>query len=89
MKKPVTKEEENLFAVNCFVFYMANHWCLEESIRVFGKNLGIHFFGKWAVMNECHTPDDASLGLWYAMSDTNRQLLIDAAVSHYRAELDD
>lgn len=87
MKKPVTKEEQDLLAVNCFVFYMANQWCREEALRIFGEDMGSHFFGKWAAAARRVSPDHATVILWYAMSDTYRQKLIDAAVIHYEPEL--
>ena len=33
--------------VTAFMFYMYNKWSIEESIKVFGQNLGEHIYRKW------------------------------------------
>ena len=30
-----------------FFIYMYNRWNLDESVEIFGKNLGTHIFNKW------------------------------------------
>ena len=85
MKKPSKKEELQLFAVNSFVYYMANRWSWSESLRIFGQDLGTHFYNKWAQAAEDSTPDYATLKLWYAMSNTYRPKLLNAAIAYYES----
>lgn len=33
--------------VTTFMFYMFNVWCKDESIMLFGENLGTHVWNKW------------------------------------------
>ena len=89
MKKPVTRDEQNLFAVNSYIYFMANHWCLEESIRIFGDSMGRHFYDKWVSYNNRVSSDHATVWLWYSMCEEYRQTLLDAAVTYYELQLEE
>jgi hypothetical protein len=64
--------------VTNFMLYVFNRWCIGESIRLFGENLGNHIFEKWMYYgagNELR---------WYAELDVNcRQRLVDRANELY------
>jgi hypothetical protein len=62
------------------ILFMANQWSKETAIAIFGKVMGEHFWSKW-VGNE--TPDHRTMRLFYEMSDTNLQVLIDYVKTNY------
>lgn len=63
--------------VTNFMFYMFNVWNKQESVRIFGENLGAHIYNKWMDMRH----DDLR---WYgALDDECRQKLVDAANEYY------
>lgn len=67
--------------VECFMYYMYNKWCLEESISLFGENLGKHIFNKWCDLS--NTSDQTML--WYGELDkVCRNKVYERALSVYK-----
>ena len=52
--------------VECFMYYMYNRWCLEESVSLFGELLGNHIFNKWT--GKCEYSHDQTMS-WYGDLD--------------------
>lgn len=66
--------------VTLFVWYMYNKWSLEESIRVFGENLGLHIYEKKDHMHEM----GYDILYWYGtLDETCRQKLVNRAIEIY------
>ena len=62
--------------VTNFMYYMYNKWSLDESIRVFGEDLGDHIYCKWL-----NRQDNLQ---WYGELDNNcKQKLVDVADKIY------
>jgi hypothetical protein len=59
---------------------MANQWSKDVAIDIFGKVMGEHFWSKW-VGNE--SPDHRTMRLFYEMSDTYMQQLLDYIEINY------
>ena len=51
--------------VECFMYYMYNRWCLDESVSLFGERLGNHIFDKWVHKSATH---DQTMS-WYGDLD--------------------
>lgn len=52
--------------VECFMYYMYNRWCLDESIALFGERLGEHIFKKF--VNEREYSHNQTMS-WYGELD--------------------
>lgn len=73
----------NATTVLSYAMYMANMWSHEEAVKVFGKLLGEHIFGKWSGYYEDYGYNGASLKLIYELDSTNLELLVDRATLNY------
>jgi len=66
--------------VTNFMLYIYNKWCIEESVLVFGENLGKHIFEKWV---QAIVTSDRSL-YWYSnLDNTCRRKIVDRANELY------
>lgn len=65
------------------ILFMANRWCHEESIRIFGKVMGDHFFYKWC---DAPSPDQGTMRLFYEMSRGNLDILLAYIKANYHGE---
>ena len=64
--------------VTLFMWYMYNVWDIEESISLFGKDLGEHIYEK---MEEC----EGNYLKWYSLLDVDcRNKVVDRARSYYQ-----
>ena len=73
-------EKENNY-VECFMYYMYNRWCLDESVLLFGENLGNHIYGKW--IHKANTHDQTMS--WYGELDKScRDKIYDRAIEIYK-----
>ena len=60
-----------------FFIYMYNRWNLDESVEIFGKQLGAHIFNKWEYAGQ-------DIGLFFIDLDEECQLkLQERAFSMY------
>jgi hypothetical protein len=67
--------------VTNFLFYVYNKWSKEESVRLFGNDLGNHIFNKWVEKHEYS--NDITMS-WYADLDKKcRQKIVDRANELY------
>lgn len=67
--------------VTLFMYYMYNKWSKEESIRLFGNDLGNHIFNKWLGKHEYS--NDITMS-WYAdLDNERRQMIVDRAIEVY------
>lgn len=55
------------------ILFMANRWCHEEAVKIFGKILGDHFWSKWCGPQD---PDMGTMRLFYDMGTENIDRLI-------------
>lgn len=70
--------------VSAWVYYMANAWCKEEAVAIYGEVMGTHFWDKWVGLNDGRkSADAASMGLYFAMSGHYREQLVQRAMEHY------
>lgn len=64
------------------ILFMANQWSKETAIKIFGKDMGTHFFNKWVgagsktiydrsgnVDQQLWLPDLGTMRLFYEMTD--------------------
>lgn len=66
--------------VTNFLFYIYNKWSKEESVRLFGNDLGNHIFNKWI---DCFSCSDRTM-YWYAnLDNTCRRKIVDRANEMY------
>ena len=66
--------------VDNFMYYVFNKWCMEEAVRNYGENLGMHIFKKWEV---CRIDGGDQLE-WYANLDSEcRRKLVERANGVY------
>lgn len=66
--------------VTNFMLYVYNKWSKEESVRLFGNDLGIHIFNKWVWCRE-NGGDQLE---WYAILDNDcRRKIVDRANELY------
>ena len=67
--------------VTKFMWYMYNRWGLEEAVRLFGENLGLHIFNKKINMHD----KGYDILYWYGdLDETCRQKLVDRANEIYK-----
>ena len=67
--------------VTNFLFYIYNKWSKEESVRLFGNDLGNHIFNKWVGKHEYS--NDITMS-WYADLDNKcRRNIVDRANELY------
>lgn len=60
-----------------FFMYMYNRWNFDESVEIFGENLGTHIFNKWVYARR-------DVGVFFTDLDTECQLkLQERAFSMY------
>lgn len=76
----------NHYQVSAFVYYMVNHWNRENAGKIFGEVMGKHFFAKWCNLNKAHNEYHATMTLYLEMTDSNRELLVKAALDKFHAE---
>lgn len=67
------------------ILFMGNRWDKDEAVKVFGPNMGAHFYGKWvgACGQGVWIPDYATMRLFYEMSDQYMQVLLDYVEKNY------
>ena len=63
--------------VTAFMFYMYNKWNIEESIKVFGQNLGEHIYRKW--QRAWEDEHDSNLWFYSQLDSACRSLLVERA----------
>lgn len=66
------------------ILFMANRWSKEEAVKIFGKVMGMHFWGKWDY--ECGksiNPDYATMRLFYEFDMDYLQILLDYIEENY------
>lgn len=63
------------------ILFMANVWDKTTAIAIFGSVMGEHFYAKWR--GDEH-PDYRTMRLFYEMSDTYLQQLIDYVEKNYQ-----
>ena len=56
-----------------FGYYLFNRWCLEESVKLFGENLGNHIWQKWHSVVREGCGDQL---FWYMNLDANCQKML-------------
>ena len=67
--------------VTNFMFYIYNKWSKEESVRLFGNDLGNHIFNQWVGKHEYS--NDITMS-WYADLDNGcRRKIVDRANELY------
>lgn len=67
--------------VTNFMFYMYNKWSLDESVRMFGKDLGVHIYKAFTTKKSYSYDYNLS---WYADLDKEcRQKIVDRANELY------
>lgn len=62
--------------VTNFMLYIYNKWCIEESVLLFGENLGRHIFRKWV---QDDVTSDRSLYWYFNLDNECRQKIVDRA----------
>ena len=71
------------------ILFMANRWCKETAIEIFGEVMGMHFWNKWvsAYGDEekqvYRGPDYATMRLFYELSEDNLQILLNFIEANY------
>lgn len=71
------------------ILFMANRWCKETAIEIFGENMGLHFWSKWIaayrdeLTKSYRGPDYATMRLFYELSENNLQILLDYIEENY------
>jgi hypothetical protein len=67
--------------VTNFMYYIYNKWSKEESVRLFGNDLGNHIFNAWVGKHEYS--NDITMS-WYADLDNEcRRKIVDRANDLY------
>jgi hypothetical protein len=66
------------------LLFMSNKWSAETAEAVFGRVMGQHFYNKWCGKHEVvDDPDYATMSMFYEMSDTYMQVLLDYIERNY------
>lgn len=67
------------------ILFMANQWDKDTAIKIFGEDMGEHFWSKWeGVCERTKYPDLATMRLFYDMSPNYIQELIDYVEANYK-----
>lgn len=67
------------------ILFMANQWDKDTAIKIFGEDMGEHFWSKWeGVCERTKYPDLATMRLFYDMSPHYMQELIDYVETNYK-----
>ena len=67
------------------ILFMANQWDKATAIKIFGNDMGEHFWSKWVgVCERTKYPDLATMRLFYDMSPNYMQELIDYVEKNYK-----
>lgn len=69
------------------ILFMANRWERNTAIDIFGEVMGLHFWNKWVgnIEYNYQNPDQATMRLFYEMSDNYLQVLLDYIDDNYDA----
>ena len=67
--------------VTNFLFYIYNKWSKEESVRLFGNDLGNHIFNKWVGKHEYS--NDITMSWYTDLDNSCRRKIVDRANELY------
>lgn len=81
MKSEMERNRKATDNVSSYFFYMWNRWSHEECEAVYG-NISAHIWSKWCAVCK-PSAWGAAERLYAELSDGNRQLLVERAVSLY------
>lgn len=67
------------------ILFMANQWDKDTAIKIFGEDMGMHFWSKWeGVCERTKYPDLGTMRLFYDMSPNYMQELVDYVETNYK-----